>query len=112
MAPQEHSDGGGRRANGHKQPAVPTPLGEEFKRHLAEVLSRVVTELLGRNYSPRIRLLDISNVSEAMGLGKSTIYTMVDEGRFPKPQRNLGKNLWRESTLIAWCDANDPNLRN
>ena len=48
-------------------------------------------------------------VQEITGLSRSTIYALIDRQVFPKPQRNLGRNMWRESTLIAWMDANDPN---
>ena len=70
----------------------------------------VLTQLVGHIYSPRIKLLDIDQVCEATGQGKTTIYELIKDGRFPKPQQNLGKNMWRESALIKWADANDPNL--
>jgi excisionase family DNA binding protein len=88
---------------------VPNPLSEELRYCLSALLQQLSDQLLRRAVSPRIRHLDIEQVCEAFGLGKSTIYQMIEEGRFPRPQRNLGKNRWRESTLIAWCDANDPN---
>jgi predicted DNA-binding transcriptional regulator AlpA len=43
------------------------------------------------------------------GLGKSTIYQLIQEKKFPKPLNDLGRNFWRESTLIAWADSRDPN---
>lgn len=91
------------------QQPVRTPIGEEIRRTMLEVLEQASTTLTGRAFSPRIRLFDIEQVAAATGLGQSTIYRMMAEGRFPKPQRNLGKNLWRESSLIAWANANDPN---
>lgn len=88
---------------------VPAALSNEIQAAAAHVAEQVLTKLLGRTYSPRLKLLDIKQVSEATGLGRSTIFALVREGKFPKPQRELGRNLWRESTLIRWMDANDPN---
>lgn len=88
---------------------VPALLANDVTSTAAAMVERVLTELTGHIYSPRIRLLTIDQVSEATNIGKSTIYKLMDEGRFPKPQRELGKNLWRESALIAWADHNDPN---
>ena len=88
---------------------LPPPLADAVAVAAATVVERVLGNLLGRTYSPRIKLLDIEQVCEATGQGKSTIYRLIEEGKFPKPQRNLGRNMWRESALIAWADANDPN---
>ncbi len=91
---------------------VPTiNLGEEVSRATQAVLENVVTQLSGRVYSPRIKLLGINQVCEATGLGERTIYTLISSGKFPRPLSDLGKNCWRESTLIAWMDAHDPDGR-
>jgi predicted DNA-binding transcriptional regulator AlpA len=89
--------------------AIPPSLHDEVALAAAAVVDRVLSQLLGRIISPRIKLLDLHQVCEAMRMGRSTILQMVERGKFPKPQRNLGKHLWRESALIAWLDANDPN---
>jgi prophage regulatory protein len=88
---------------------VQQSIGAELHRIAAEIVSQVLTQLLGRAYSPRIRLLDLHNVMEATGLGRSTIFQMVSRGEFPQPMRNIGKNMWRESSLIAWMNKHDPN---
>jgi len=95
--------------NGDGGSPVAAPLADQVRVAAADVVRQVLDRLLGRTYSPRIRLLSIAHVVEATGLKKSTIYTLISQGKFPKPQKNLGKNLWRESTLIAWADRNDPN---
>lgn len=87
----------------------PENLAEELKRATTQVVEQLADRLAGRTFSPRIKFLSIEQVEAATGLGKSTIYKMVGQGKFPQPQANLGKNLWRESALIAWADANDPN---
>jgi excisionase family DNA binding protein len=86
-----------------------TDLAAELRRATADALDAVAARLAGRVYSPRIKLLTIAQVCEATTLGESTVYRMVEDGKFPKPQRGVGKNLWRESAIIAWCDRNDPN---
>lgn len=96
-------------AAGEDSPQAVQQFGESIRRAAADVTAQVLTTLFGRIFSPRIKLLDIKQVSEATGLGRSTILEMVKQGTFPKPQRNLGKNMWRESALIAWADRNDPN---
>jgi len=90
---------------------VHPPIGKEIKSITAEILLQLAELLQDHVYSPRIKLLNIQQVCEATGLRRSTIYNMVQKGSFPKPQRNLGKSLWRESTLIAWAELNDPNQR-
>jgi predicted DNA-binding transcriptional regulator AlpA len=44
-------------------------------------------------------------VAQAMGIGLSTLYKMVAEGAFPKPQKlGLRISFWRTSTVNAWLD--------
>lgn len=88
-----------------------TNLGEEIRQATADMLGELLTKVTRRAYSPRIKLLNLEQVLEATNLGKTTLYEMIDRGEFPKPFKVSGKNLWRESTLIAWCDANDPNKK-
>lgn len=102
------------RTNKPEEPAPNTPpqasLSEIRAQATIEAVERLAQLLAGRVFSPRITLLSIKQVCEVTRLGRSTIYDMVRVGTFPEPQRALGKNLWRESTLIAWCERNDPNI--
>lgn len=82
----------------------------EHNRAAAELLEQLARLITRRVYSPRIKLLGIDQVCEATGLAQRTIYSLMADGKFPKPQQNLGKNMWRESAIIAWMDANDPNV--
>lgn len=104
------------RQNGRSDPrsdgCAPPPIGREIRSITTEILLQLAELLQGHVYSPRIKLLNIRQVCEITGLKRSTIYDMVKRGTFPLPQQNLGKSLWRESVLIAWADANDPNHRN
>lgn len=107
MRLQQNSDPTGSQPR--SESGVPDPLVVERGRAAAALVERLLAELVGRIYSPRIKLLDIWQVCEATGLGRSTILRMVEQGTFPKPQLNIGKQMWRESRLIAWADAHDPN---
>jgi predicted DNA-binding transcriptional regulator AlpA len=88
---------------------VQPALAQAIADAAAIVAERIFTTLSGRIFSPRLKLLNLEQVIAATGLGKSTLYHLINMGEFPKPQKGLGKNYWRESTLIAWAERNDPN---
>jgi prophage regulatory protein len=45
-------------------------------------------------------------VEERTGLARSTIYQMVNEGRFPRPVRLGGRAVaWLETEVNDWVDA-------
>lgn len=49
------------------------------------------------------RLLRLPEVAHLTGLSKSTIYKMVDEGRFPKQVRNGSRAVaWPRRVVAAW----------
>ncbi|MAC35039.1 MULTISPECIES: AlpA family transcriptional regulator [Idiomarina] len=50
-----------------------------------------------------MRFLRINEVRERIGLGRTSIYKMVNEGTFPKPVRVLGKKVaWVDSEVDEW----------
>lgn len=52
------------------------------------------------------RLLRRTTVEEATGLGRSTIYKLIDSGDFPRPVKLTGKIVaWRESDITAWIES-------
>ena len=57
--------------------------------------------------SPRVtRLIRLKEVQHRIGLGRSTIYRWVAEGRFPKPVQLGGYAVaWAEDDLEAWIRA-------
>jgi hypothetical protein len=65
----------------------PVSLPAEQRRAVVDALEAVVGRLAGRVYSPRIKLLSVDQVCEATGLGQSTIYRMIENDLFPKPQK-------------------------
>jgi prophage regulatory protein len=54
------------------------------------------------------RLLTRPQVEFLVGLGRSTLYQWMAEGRFPKPVR-VGNRLvrWRLSDIDAWVQARE-----
>jgi prophage regulatory protein len=55
------------------------------------------------NTSPE-RLLRLKEVRALTGLGSSTLYRLIGQGRFPKQVHPLGNKLaaWRASEVHAW----------
>lgn len=88
---------------------LPDNLAEALQAAIVDAVAQLHAKLSGGVISPRLKMLTIEQVEEATGLGHSTIYKMIADGKFPKPQQNVGKNLWRERTLIDWAEKNDPN---
>ena len=45
-------------------------------------------------------------VIERTGLSRSTIYTLVDTGSFPKPVKLSERAIaWPDHEISAWCEA-------
>lgn len=52
---------------------------------------------------PRDRLIRLPEVESLVGCKKSTIYTMLKQGTFPKPVRLSARMAaWSESAVLAW----------
>ena len=53
--------------------------------------------------TPPERLLKLEEVCRRAGLGKSMIYKMIGEGRFPAPYKiSAYASRWSEIELVAW----------
>jgi prophage regulatory protein len=69
-------------------------------------LSEVQVPLSG--YEPE-RLIRLKELRILTGLGRSTIYRLIEQGRFPKQLRPLGArvklSVWRASEVRAWISA-------
>jgi len=51
------------------------------------------------------RFVKLSEVTRRVGLGKSMIYQMIREGRFPAPYKlSPFAARWSERELVAWID--------
>ncbi|GAA5061378.1 transcriptional regulator [Citromicrobium sp. RCC1885] len=49
------------------------------------------------------RLIRIREVQHRVGLGRSTIYRWMAEGRFPKPVQLGGRSVgWTDAQIEAW----------
>lgn len=51
------------------------------------------------------RLIKLDEVCRRVGLGKSMIYEMIKEGRFPRPYKiSPFASRWSEREVVAWID--------
>lgn len=57
------------------------------------------------------RLLRRPEVEARTGLSRSTLYSWMKDGRFPKPVR-LGERIvaWRESDVTEWLDSRETRV--
>ncbi len=55
------------------------------------------------------RFLKLPEVSRRVGLGKTMIYAMMKDGRFPKPYKpSPFTSRWSEREIVAWiADVKD-----
>jgi prophage regulatory protein len=55
------------------------------------------------------RLIKLDEVCRRVGLGKSMIYAMIKEGRFPRPYKiSPFASRWSEQEIVAWiADVKD-----
>lgn len=52
------------------------------------------------------RLIRLKEVQHRVGLGRSTIYRWINEGKFPKPVQLGGYAVaWAELDVDAWIEA-------
>ena len=57
----------------------------------------------GSNEKPIRRFIRLKEVQHRTGLGRSTIYRWMDEGRFPKPVRLGARSVaWIEHEIDEW----------
>lgn len=66
----------------------------------------VATAVIAAAPTPPMRMLRVRQVCQVTGLGRSTIYLMESEGRFPRRvQLGLRAVAWIESDVQAWLQA-------
>ena len=53
------------------------------------------------------RLVRMRELRTLVGLGRSTIYRLVAQGRFPAPLHPFGNRIaaWRYTEVAAWIEA-------
>lgn len=61
-----------------------------------------MTDQTPTDFTPPPRLLRLAEVRERVGLGRSTIYKWIGEGRFPRPVKMGTLDAWVESEISAW----------
>jgi excisionase family DNA binding protein len=54
------------------------------------------------------RLVSMNEVCEILGVGRSTVYRMIDAGRLPEPaslgDKKKSRKVWRESVITKTLD--------
>lgn len=51
------------------------------------------------------RFIKLDEVTRRVGLGKSMVYRLIQEGRFPAPYRLAnGASRWSDHEIVAWID--------
>ena len=54
---------------------------------------------------PPDRLLRLTEVRHRVGLGKTMIYALIGEGRFPRPYKiTPAAARWSEREIVAWVN--------
>jgi len=54
-------------------------------------------------HSTSSKIIRLPEVKQRTGLSRTTLYTMMAEGRFPKPFKlNLRANGWTEADIDTW----------
>ncbi len=67
------------------------------------MLERIDDELA---QDPPMRLIRLKEVVHRVGLGRSTIYRWMDEGKFPKPHSLGGYAVaWLETDIEQWIKS-------
>lgn len=61
--------------------------------------------------NPIKKVMKLSDVLTALGISKSTLYRLIDAGKFPAPFK-LGErlNAWRVETIEAWLNEQSANV--
>jgi prophage regulatory protein len=71
--------------------------------------SRIRQTLVLRSEAPAPRFLRMPMVIRMTGLGRSTIYRLIAEKKFPGPVRVGDRAVaWRQSDLDQWSEARLP----
>jgi len=66
-------------------------------------LKPIVTDITASDAPPFLRM---SAVTRMTGLGRSTIYRLVAQDKFPSPVRLASRAVgWRRSDLERWSEA-------
>lgn len=55
------------------------------------------------------RILRLADVRACTGLGRSSIYRLMSEGRFPPPVKLTDRAVgWREEEITTWIQSREP----
>lgn len=51
-----------------------------------------------------MRLLKMQEVVHMVGMGKTSIYTLINEDGFPQPIKLRAATVWVESEVVGWIE--------
>jgi prophage regulatory protein len=84
---------------------MPKPIPLQIPKPVQAAKAEAV-DVVTVDRSHRERLLRISDVCFLTGLGRSTVYSTVKAGDFPRPVQLYGSTVaWRETEVNAWIAA-------
>jgi prophage regulatory protein len=92
----------------HRAKPVPTPLDLAGPKAttLAPMRTHETTQTAATTDSAGAEFLRLPSVVRRTGLGRSTIYKLIAEHKFPSPVRLSGRAVgWRCSDLDRWSEA-------
>jgi len=49
-------------------------------------------------------------IFELTGFTKTQLFKMIEEGDFPKPEKNDRNNLWLESEFLLWTNTRNLHI--
>lgn len=58
--------------------------------------------------APATELLPIKRVLGRVGISESNVYRGMRAGKFPRPYKVAGRNLWRSDDIQNWIEKNAP----
>jgi excisionase family DNA binding protein len=57
-----------------------------------------------------VRMLDVANVADMLGVSTRHVYRLADSGRMPRPIKLGGANRWDRLTLEQWVSDGCPSV--
>lgn len=49
-----------------------------------------------------LRLLDVAQIRELVPVSRTTLWRWIEQGKFPRPLKIGGTNLWRNAEVRSW----------
>ena len=82
----------------------PESVSAALKQAVADAASVILRDVLDRPLSPRVKMLDVGDVCQALGISKKLLYEMIADCRFPKGAKIGASQKWSEARVIQWIE--------